>query len=132
MRRKPAQIAATSSSECTPGFDTQRRNHYGCRAPSSERGLQQVQADEHGQQQPPRRHEMGQHHAEQEHDTGKRHPHEIDVHGTLLLYFGSTTTAPQDLTRSMPSARKSVGSGKSVSVRVNFGGLSNIQNNHKQ
>src|SRR5690606_33891761 len=70
------------------------------RAESGEGGLEQVQADERGQQPPPWGHQLGQGHADEDHHAGESHDRAIEGHGSFhcLSPWGWS-----GLSRSMPS-----------------------------
>src|SRR5690606_2583322 len=77
-------------------------HHHSRRAESGEGGLEQVQADERGQQPPPWGDKLGQGHADEDHHAGEGHDRAIEGHGGFRCHCLSPWDC-SGLSRSMPS-----------------------------
>src|SRR5690606_41787269 len=88
-RRGKRSVIAGPLLEGAAAAHAQLREDLGCRAEAGEGGLQQVQADEGGQQQPPRREEVGQRQAGEDHHAGKGEDCAIEVHVGSPVGVGS-------------------------------------------
>ncbi len=77
---KPAFAYVFRSAKGTPAGEAEPTEDHGCRARAGDAGLEQVESDEDGQEQPPRRHQHGQQDADQGHGAGQGQHRTIEVH----------------------------------------------------
>jgi hypothetical protein len=70
------------------GFDSDALQCNGKRAEASERGLQQIGADEYGKPKPIDTHKMGERNAQKDHRARESHYQAIDAHRDILIALG--------------------------------------------
>jgi hypothetical protein len=88
-RDRPTENSLSVLGKRVTGFDPDTLQYYGKRAEASERGLQQIGADENGKPKPIDTHKMGKRNAQKDHRARESHYQAIAAHRNFLIALGT-------------------------------------------